>query len=504
MLENLMLGIQVFFQWKVLVSIVAGTFTGMVIGALPGMTIVMAISLALPFTFYMDPVVAIAFLLGIYKAGVYGGSMSAILIGTPGTPASAATITDGYALTKKGQAKKALDMALYASVISDFISDVITILATFQIAYLALKIGPVEFFAIIVFSLTIIATVSGKSLVKGLISGGLGLLLATVGMDTMYGVTRFTFGYIDLTGGLNIIPVLIGLFAIPEILNQLKQRRLYPEKATIIDTGVVQSTAENKISLKEFKSMLRTIFRGSIIGSIIGIIPGVGAAPAAFINYSRSKKVSKKPEEFGHGSLEGIAAAEAGNNGVCGPTLIPLLTLGIPGDKSTAVLLGAFMIQGLTPGPLLFQKHVNIIYGIFVAMLVINVVVLGIGKIAVRWAALTSRAPKEILFPIVFILCTFGSYAVNNSLFDVWVMIAVGGLGYIMGIFKLPQAPFVIAFILSPLFENGLRRALIMSRGNFLAFFSHPIADVFFALTIISIVVMLLGKKKEALKMTEE
>lgn len=496
MIDHISMGFQLFLHWQVFLGIILGVLTGVVIGALPGMTIVMAISLALPFTFYLHPVVAIAFLIGIYKAGVYGGSMSAILIGTPGTPAAAATIMDGYAMAKKGQARKALDMALYASVISDVLSDLITVVATFQIAYLALKIGPVEFFAIIFFSLTIIASVSGESLVKGLISGALGLLLATVGMDTIYGITRFTFGNINLTGGLNIIPVLIGLFAIPEMLKQLKERKLYPQKATIIETDSIVNSQQNRITWTEFRSVFRTIIRGSIIGTIIGVIPGVGAAPAAFLSYSRAKKVSKNPEEFGKGSLEGVAAAESGNNGVCGPTLIPLLTLGIPGDKSTAVLLGAFMIQGLTPGPLLFTKHIDIIYGIFIAMIFTNAVVFSIGKFGIRWAALTSRVPKEILFPIVFILCVFGGYAVNNNLFDVWVMIVIGGFGYFMMTFELPPAPFVIAFILSPLFENGLRRALIMSSGDLSVFVTHPISLVFLVLTLLSVIFLAWSKKK--------
>ena len=499
MLDHLLLGFELFFQWKVLVSMLSGVLIGTLIGALPGMTVVMAITLGLPFTFHMEPVVAISFLLGIYKSGVYGGSISAVLIGTPGTPAAAATIIDGYAMTRRGLAKKALDMALYASVIADLIGTLITIVAAIQIAHLALLIGPVEFFAIITFSLTIIATVSGDSLVKGLISGILGLLLATVGMDSLYGVTRFTFGNINLTGGLNIIPVLIGLFAIPEMIKQLKERKLNPKKKTIIDTDAMVSNQENRITWNEFKGVFRAIIRGSIIGSVIGIIPGVGAAPAAFINYGRSKKLSKHPEEYGKGSLEAIAAAESGNNAVCGPTLIPLLTLGIPGDKTTAVLLGAFVIQGLSPGPLLFQKHIDIIYGIFMAMLVINVLMFCIGKVAVKWAALISHIPKEIMFSVVFILCVFGCYSSNNLLSDVWVMVFIGGFGYLMLIFGLPQAPFVIAFILSPLFENALRRSLIISSGDLTIFIKHPIALVFLLLTVFTVFFIAWGKRKKQL-----
>ncbi len=496
MVEHLLAGFELFMQWQVLFAVLCGVLTGVIIGALPGLTVVMAITLALPFTFYLPPVVAIAFLMGIYKAGVYGGSISAILIGTPGTPAAAATIIDGYALTKKGQSRKALDVALYASVLADIISDIITVFATFQVAYLALKIGPVEFIAIIIFSLTIIASVSVESILKGLISGGFGLLLATVGMETIYGIDRFTFGNINLSGGLHIIPVLIGLFAMPEIVIQLTKRKNEIQNPTIIKTDETQAEQEG-LTFKEFKGVLRTILRGSLIGTIIGVIPGIGGAPAAFINLSRAKKASKHPEEFGKGSLEGVAAAEAGNNGVCGPTLIPLLTLGIPGDKTTAVLLGAFMIQGLTPGPLLFQKHVNIIYGIFIAMIFINLIVLIVGRFGIKWVAMTSRIPKEVLFPIVFVLCVFGAYSVNNNIFDIWAMIMMGIFGYIMLKFGLPQAPFVIAFLLSPMFEDGLRRTLIMSEGDLTIFFSHPIALVFLAMTVVVVIIMGSGKNKK-------
>jgi putative tricarboxylic transport membrane protein len=501
MADHLLQGFGLFLQWEVLFSMIGGVLVGMIIGALPGMTIVMAISLALPFTFYMEPVVSIAFVLGIYKAGCWGGSIPAILIGTPGTPASAATVIDGYAMAKKGQARKALETSLYASTISDVITDIITVVATFQIAYLALKIGPIEFFSIIVFSLTIIASVSTGSLLKGLISGGLGLLLATVGMDTMYSINRFTFGSIDLTGGFNIIPVLIGLFAIPEIMSQLSGKKMKGGKGVMIEDRLLSGSKDKGLTWPEFKGLIPIILRGSIIGSIIGVIPGLGAAPAAYLNYSRSKSASKHPEEYGKGSIEGVAAAESGSGAVSGPTLIPLLTLGVPGDKSTAVILGALMIQGLTPGPLLIQKHAPVVYGIFIAMVVINFVLFGFGKVALRWASLTGRAPAEILFPVVFILCVFGSFAINSNLFDVWVMIVIGGLGYLMKQVGLPTEPFIIAFILCPLFENGLRRALIMSGGDLTVFVTTPISMLFLVLTAVSLLFLTLSKKKDKIKL---
>lgn len=477
-------GIELFFNVEVLISVVIGVFAGIVIGALPGLTVVMAITLALPFTFGMNPVAAIAMLICIYKGGMFGGSISAILIGTPGTAAAAADVADGYPLAKKGYAKKALDTALYSSVIADIISTIITIFASIQLAVIAVKIGPAEYFVIIAFALTIIAAVSGKSILKGLIAGGFGMLFATVGLDTMYSSKRFTFGSVNLMSGLSIVPVLVGIFAIPEIIEQLKNKKLYPDKEINKDDKAL-ALKDNGLTCKELKPLLRHIFSGSLIGAVIGIIPGLGSEVATFVSYGRAKKTSKNPEKFGSGSLEGLAAAEAGNSGCGGPVLVPVLALGVPGSTSMAILLTALLVQGLHPGPMLFKENMDIVSGIFIAMLAANVVLLFLGKILIKYSALTLAVPKDYLFSCIFILCVFGCYAVNNSIFDIGILLVMGVVGMLMKKFDLPLPPFIIAFVLSNLFENGLRRAMIAFGGNLIDIIKRPIPSVFIVLTLI-------------------
>ncbi|MEM6759083.1 MAG: tripartite tricarboxylate transporter permease, partial [Pseudomonadota bacterium] len=401
-----------------------GVLIGTIIGAIPGMTTPMGVALALPFTFALEPVTGILLLLGVYKGGLYGGSLSAILIKTPGTPAAACTVLDGYPLAQKGEARRALDIALYSSCIADFISNLALILFAGVLATFALSFGPPEFFTLIVFSLTIIAGVSGASLLKGIISACLGLMLATVGLDLIYGTPRFLFDEWRLMSGLSFIPVLIGLFALPEIIHRATRRPL--------PAGARRQNLGKGASLADVKRVLRSVFRGSIFGVILGAIPGIGGAPAAFLSYSEARRNSKTPETFGKGDIEGVAAAEAGNNGVAGATMIPLLALGIPGDVITAVILGAFMIHGLRPGPILFEQNQVMIYALFMGIMLSSVYLLGIGKLAIRFFSRLAAVPNRILYPIVFVLCVFGAYAVNNTLFDVLVMLCMGVVGYVM------------------------------------------------------------------------
>jgi len=484
-------GFGLFMDLEVLLSIVTGVSVGIIIGVLPGLTVVMAISLALPFTFALSPVAAIAMLISIYKGGMFGGSISSILIGTPGTPSGAAAVLDGYPLCKKGYAKKALDIALYSSVLAELVSNTLTVIVTLQIAYLALKIGPAEYFVIIAFALTIIASVSGRSITKGLIAGGLGMLLATVGMDSMYHTTRFVFKQINLYAGFALVPVLVGIFAIPEIIEQIKSIKF--ESAQTVDPDVDLDKAKS-LKRKELKPLLRTIFEGSIVGSIIGIIPGIGAEVSTWVSYGRAKKRSKHPEEFGQGSMTGLAAAESGNSGCNGPNLIPVLTLGIPASSSMAILLAALMIKGIRPGPMLFRDNMDIVAGIFISLLAGNIALFFLGKLTIKYSALIIKVPKELLYSSIFVMCVFGSYAINNSIFDIWVFLAFGGFGFFMKKFELPLPAFIVAFILSTLFENGMRRALIAFDGNLITIAMRPIV-AFFLLLILLVFVMLIRKK---------
>lgn len=483
-------GFLVFAHWQNFAAIFIGVIFGVVIGAIPGMTGTMGVALALPFTFSMPTVTGILALVGIYKGSIYGGSISAILIKTPGTPAAACTVLDGYPLARKGQAGKALYMTLYSACIADFISNISLIFFTGAIAGIALRFGPPQYFWLICFSLTIIAGVSGNSLVRGLISASLGLLAATVGLDPVFGTPRFTFGSTNLMGGLDFIPVLIGLFAIPEVLAEMSRAKERNER--------VSNVGDHGVSWLELKACLKTIIRGSLIGVGLGIVPGIGAAPSAFMSYSEARRKSPRGRFFGTGEIEGVAASESGSNGVCGATLIPLLALGVPGDVITAVILGAFMMHNLTPGPMLFQQHITQIYALFLGILLSSACLLIVGRVAIRVFSKVASIPNKVVFPVVLALCFYGGYAVNNSEFDLIVMVAMGVLGYFMMRFDVPPAPFLIGFILGPLFENNLRRTLLLSHGGAGPFFSGPICWLFMILTFVSVALIATRRLRSA------
>jgi len=462
-----------------LAALFIGVFIGTFVGAVPGMTTPMGVALVLPFTFTMHPVTGILLLLGVYKGGLYGGSITAILIKAPGTPAASCTLLDGYPMAQKGEARRALDMALYASCFADFVSNLSLILFTGLLASFALKFGPPEFFTLIVFSLTIIAGVSGDKLSKGIASAAMGLILATVGLDIIYGTERFVFGETELMAGLNFIPVLIGLFALPEIINQFAKK--YERRAVAGSLGAGHAT------FAEFRKCFKSILRGSIIGVILGAIPGIGGSPSAFLSYSEAKRTSKNRDNFGKGEIEGVAAAEAGNNGVAGATMIPLLALGVPGDVITAVILGAFMIHGLRPGPVMFEQNLSLIYALFMGIMLSSIYLFVIGKLSIRLISRIADIPNTLLYPAVLVLCIYGGYAINNNLFDILVMFVVGILGFAMLRLDIPAAPFLIAFILGPLLEDNFRQALLMSEGSGTIFFRNGICLVFWALTALSI-----------------
>jgi len=480
--ELIVQAFQIFLSVDNLIVVFLGVLIGTIVGAIPGMTTPMGVALVLPFTFTMHPVTGILLLLGVYKGGLYGGSITAILIKAPGTPAASCTVLDGFPMSQKGEARRALDIALYSSCFADFVSNISLILFTGILATFALRFGPPEFFTLIVFSLTIIAGVSGDSLAKGIMSACFGLILATVGLDIIYGTNRFVFNEVELMAGLSFIPVLIGLFALPEILNQFTikvERR--------VRTGML---AGNGASFADFKRCFKSVLKGSLIGVVLGAIPGIGGSPSAFLSYSEAKRTSRHPETFGKGEIEGVAAAEAGNNGVAGATMIPLLALGVPGDVITAVILGAFMIHGLRPGPLMFEQNLSLIYAIFMGIMLSSAYLFVIGKISIKAISKIANIPNNILYPGVLILCIYGSYAINTNAFDVLVMFIIGILGFIMLRLNIPAAPFLIAFILGPLLEDNFRQALLMSQGTPVIFFRNEICIVFWILTVLSVFFM--------------
>lgn len=490
-------GLLLFLTFKNVLAVFAGVTIGVFCGSIPGVSITMAVALTLPFTFSMEPLTALSLLMAVYVGAIYGGSFSAILLNTPGTPAAAATAIDGFKLSQQGKAGKALHMANWASCVGDLLSTIVVILVLPLLGGIALYFKSPEYFALILFSITIIGGVSGKSMIKGLIAGGLGFLVATVGVDPFVGSDRFGFGVLQLTAGFSFVPLLIGLFAIPEIFMQLNRSRQHQGAATISKHIGVIDPEDSKLSMAEFLVSLPHMIRGGFVGLFVGIIPGLGATPAAFFSYELARKKSKNPETFGEGSLEGVAAAEAGNNGVNGSTLVPLLALGIPGDVVTAVMLGAFMIFDLQPGPLMFIQHIDIIFGLFCALLMCDVALRLVGMVFIKYVQkIVTNLSTSVIFPAIFVLCVFGSYSINNNMFDVLVMFCFGLVGLVMTIFEISTIPFLIAFVLGPMLEKGLRRSLSISDGDFMIFFTSPIALGFFALTMATVFSIARGSAK--------
>ncbi len=461
-----------------LLIMVIGMVLGIAIGALPGLTATMGVALLLPFTFGMDSTTAMLLLLAIYCGGIYGGSVTAILIKTPGTPAAAATASDGYALARQGKARIALEMALYASVFGGIASFIALFVFSPQLAKLALRFGPPEYCTLALFGLTIIISVSQGSLIKGLITGMLGMLISTVGMDQTDGMLRFTFGSTTLMSGLSLVPTMIGLFAVSQVFSQVE--RVWEQLK--LDAKI---TGGEPLSLSVVFSQVWNLVRSSIIGIVIGALPGTGSAIAAFLSVNEAKRVSKHPEQYGNGSLEAVCAAETGNNAVTGAALIPLLTLGVPGDVTTAVMLGALIMQGLIPGPMLFRTSPGVVYNIMIGFFIVQIIMLVVGKVAIRGYAKVVEISSAVLTPLVAVLCIVGSYAINNSLFDVYMVLVFGIVGYILPKYGFPVVPILIGFILGPMFEKGFRQSMIMSQDSLSIFTTRPICVFFLVLIVV-------------------
>ncbi|WP_275724462.1 tripartite tricarboxylate transporter permease [Vibrio furnissii] len=480
MLEHLINGLFTAFSPSVLPVLIFGVIGGIVLGALPGLTATMGVAILLPFTFGMESTPALVMLIGVYIGGIYGGSIAAILLKTPGTPASAATVLDGHTLAAKGQAARALSISAVASFVGGLISTIVLIAIAPLLANFALRFNAPEYFALALFGLTIIASVSAQNILKGLLAGTIGLLVSTVGLDPISSVPRFTFGVMDLYSGINVIPVLIGLFALSEAINQIE--KLLSEKR-----AKIPEFDHKLLSKHDLKEMMPTAIKSGLLGTSIGSVPGAGADISAFVCYNEAKRSSKNPDEFGQGSVKGLAAAEAGNNGVTGGSLVPLLTLGVPGDAVAAVLLGALIVQGLTPGPLLFAQNPDVVYGVFSSMLVANVVMLIVGLIGIRFFCRIIEVPKLLMIPIIIFLSVVGAYAINNSMFDVGIAITFGVLGFILGKMDIPSSPILLAIILGPMAETNLRKALLMYDNSWSFLYERPIALGFVALAIFSV-----------------
>ncbi len=424
--------VQSAFSPMVLFYMFAGVAAGICIGALPGLTATMGVALLLPLTFGMDATSGILMLLGIYVGAIYGGSISAILLHTPGTPASAATAIDGYQFSKRGEAGRALGIATLSSYIGGVVSCLCLWLISPQLAKLALKFSSAEFFLLAVFGLCIIANISGENMAKGLICGFLGILTATVGIDSVTSYIRFTDNA-NLLSGIQYIPVMIGLFAMSQAFETIED---------IYSTDEIDATVTRLLPTKEdMKTMFRVAPVTGLIGTIIGIIPGAGADIGSFVGYNTARGMSKHPELFGKGSPEAVAASEGGNNGVTGGAMIPMLTLGVPGDAVAAIMIGALTIQGLTPGPMLFKTNKVLVYTIFLGMFVANTIMVLLGFSCIRLFTKVLSVPKTILTPVIFILCVVGSYAMRSNFYDVGTMLIAGVIGWLMGKVKIPTSP---------------------------------------------------------------
>lgn len=466
---SLLEAIGVVFQPERLLFLLLGVGLGIIFGVIPGLTATLAIALLIPFTYSLDPVAAILMLLGLYTGTMYSNAITSITIRTPGNPAGAVLILDGYPLAQKGQAGRAIGISLLAGGFGGIVSVLAMSFLSPLLASVALKFSPVEYFAIGVFGLsTVIAVSSGGSLSKGAMSAAFGLLIATVGMDPIIPYARFTFGAGDLRTGVPFLPAVIGLFAIAEIF------RLASRSST--GESFVEEIGKVRPSRSDIRRCGKETVRGAIIGTIIGILPGGGGSMASFVAYGETKRASKRPEEFGHGAIEGVASPGAADNAVTGGAMIPMLTLGIPGDAATAVLLGAFLVHGLQPGPTLFTSRPDIIYAIFVGMFLANILLIIIGFLTARPLARIATVPIRILVPVVALFSVIGAFASSGSIYDVYAALVFGLIGFVMEKFGYSVVPAVIGLILAPIIENSMRRSLVLSDGSWTIFVERPIA----------------------------
>ncbi len=484
MLDQLFTGFGDAFTLINLVYIAVGITLGIVIGAIPGLGSVTALAVLIPVSYYMPPLSAIAFLVGVNKGGTSGGAIPAILLNSPGTPEAAASALDGHPMAKRGEAERAMKFALYSSVTGDTISDVMLIFLVVPVAAVALQFGPLEFTSVLIFAFALLAGISGGSLIKGLIAIVIGVFLSTIGLDPMDSSARMTFGTVYLFDGLPLVAVAIGSLALAAVIEQLFD--LWRAGGEVASEGNANMVSSNsKLPFREFLSHWRTIVRSALIGSGIGMLPGLGVTLAAFLSYGAARNASKTPENFGKGDPDGIIATEAANSAVVGANLVPTIALGIPGNIAAALLISAFIIHGIVPGPFMLTMHGEIIYALFASMIMANFVHLAIGRAGIPVWAKIAKAPRGLILPAVIVMCIVGVYLPGQSMFDVGIMLAFGGVGLIMRRTGFSVVCLVIGFILGGMFETSLRQSLLLYKSDFSAIIESPIAIVFLALTAI-------------------
>lgn len=477
-----------------LLFIVLGVAIGQIVGAIPGMTILMALAIAIPLTYTLDTLTAITFLMSVNKGGTVGGAVPAILMNTPGTPESAATALDGYPMARNGKPMRAMKYALYYSVFGDISSDIVLITVSAPLAIIALKMGPIEITALMILAFTVITGLVGSSMVKGLIAAALGFLCASVGLDPGQGTPRFTFGMLELYDGLPLTAMSIGLLAVAEIIQQIARTTQATSQASPIKVRRGDPQDQGP-SLAELFADRAVVIRATIIGTLIGAIPGLGSATAGFLSYSITKQRAKDPEALGTGDSRGIAASEAANSAVVGANLIPLLTLGIPGNIAAALVVSAFIIHGVQPGPLLFQEQGQLIYALFAAMLIANFANLAVGQVGMRFWAFAISAPNSVVYPASLLLCITGSYVTAGGMLGIWVMLIAGVLGYLMRLYAISPIAFLIGYVLTPELEAKMVQSVLITRGDPMKVLEHPIALALLGLSVLSLVYLVRRKR---------
>ncbi|WP_366657671.1 tripartite tricarboxylate transporter permease [Fodinicurvata sp. EGI_FJ10296] len=480
MFEPLLHALPIVFQPMNLLAMIAGVAMGIAIGALPGLSATMGIAVLIPLTFGLDPLVGLGMMAGIYNGAMYGGAIPAVLLRIPGTPASIVTTFDGHAMAKKGEAGRALQIAVVSSAIGGMASAVALMAFAPPLSRVTLAFGPAEYFWVGVFGLSSISVFLGKSPIKGILSACMGLMIGMVGIDQITGGQRFTFGTVNLVDGFHIVVLLTGLYALPPAIGMAEEA---------IKTGI--SSAELKIGksrhiFSDWRILWRTWVRSSGLGILVGLLPGAGGNIAAFLSYNEAKRASKHPETFGHGAPEGVAAGECGNNADNSAALVPALTLGVPGSSVAAVILGGLLIHGLRPGPALFRDHADIVYGFMIQMFATSFLLIVIGGfLGAKVFVHLLRLPRVMLVPLIVGLTAVGVYSINNNMFDLYMMFAFGMLGYAMERLDFPLAPAVLGLILGSMSEENMRLALLISQGDWTVFFTRPISLTIAILTAV-------------------
>lgn len=482
MFESMLAGFMDSLQWTNLLFVLAGVILGVIAGAIPGVNGPMAIALCIPLSYYMSAVAAIGFLVGLNKGAFFGGSISGILLNTPGTPESAATTWDGNPMAEQGKGEKALKMALFSSVTGDAFATMVLVLVAAPLAAVALYMGPPEIFALICMAMTIIAGIGNGSMLRGLIAACMGLLIGSVGIESVSAMPRLTFGITALERGISLIPIGIGMLAFSEIILQLERKIIHGDNTCSMVFS--EKKEDRSITIKEYGSCIKTLVRSSLAGTVVGALPGLGAPVASFFAYDQAVKKSKKPETFGKGNIEGIAASESANSAVVASSLIPLFTLGIPGNMASALLVGAFVIHGMIPGPLMFEQNAQFIYSIYGSLIWANIFLLGVGLLSLKASCRLVQVPSDILYPIIIFTCIMGAYLSQYAVFDVTLMLSFAILAYFMKKFDYSFICLIIGFILAPIWETSLQQLIISSEQNPFMIFQRPVALALLGLSL--------------------